>query len=166
MKWFVVYTRSRYEQKVKKQLEEKDVEVFLPTTTSYRKWSDRVKKVEVPLFRSYVFVKTHPCKLNHYLSILQTPGVVRFVTFEKKPVSIPDIQVQAIKKFIADGLEVQPLQEALLPGTPVEISHGPLKGLRGEVVRCGAKQLLIIQIDVLDKSIQVTIPGGYLNKSE
>jgi transcriptional antiterminator RfaH len=158
--WYALYTRSRYEKRVEKLLREQGVTVYLPLMSVYRRWSDRMKKVEVPLFNSYLFVKTLPSDQNHYYNILHTPGVVRFISFEGQPVPVPDHQIEALQRLSAEGYDLSPVEKPLLPGTPVEIKQGPLKGIRGEVVQTGKNQVLIIRLDALDKNVQVSLPAG------
>ena len=97
--WHALYVKSRSEKKVLKQLEEMDVEAFLPLVTRIRQWSDRKKKVEEPLFKSYVFVRSSE---KQYIPILNVYGVVKFVTFNRKAVIVPENQIIAIKRYIDD----------------------------------------------------------------
>ncbi|MEE4178177.1 MAG: UpxY family transcription antiterminator [Bacteroides sp.] len=165
-KWYAIYTRSRYEKRVEKLLREEGVEVYLPLMRAFRRWSDRMKRVEVPLFNSYLFVRSDPSDQRHYYNILQTPGVVRFITFEGKPVPVPDHQVEALQRLSAEGYDLQPADTPLTPGTPVEIKQGPLKGIRGEVLSTGGNKFLIIRLDVLDKNIRVSLPSGLVESTK
>ena len=146
-------------------LTEQGVTVYLPLMQVFRRWSDRMKKVEVPLFNSYLFVKTHPTDQHHYYNILHTPGVVRFITFEGLPVPVPNNQIEALQKLSAEGYNLQPIEKPLKPGTPVEIKQGPLRGIRGEIITSGKNNILIILIDSLDKCIQVKIPAGLVEST-
>ena len=101
-KWFAIYVKSRNEKKVFKQLEDMGIESFLPLITRVKQWSDRKKKVEEPLFRSYIFVKI---SLKDYYTVLNIPGVVKFVCFEKNPVPVPENQIVAIKQYIKESLK-------------------------------------------------------------
>ncbi len=163
--WYALYTRSRYEKRVEKLLREQGVTVYLPLMSTFRRWSDRMKKVEVPLFNSYLFVKTHPSDQHHYYNILHTPGVVRFITFESQPVPVPDHQIEALQRLSAEGYDLQPAEKPLKPGTPVEIKQGPLRGITGEIIASGGNKFLIIQIDSLDKCIQVKIPAALVEST-
>ena len=158
--WYALYTRSRYEKRVEKLLREQGLTVYLPLMSTFRRWSDRMKKVEVPLFNSYLFVKTHPSDQHHYYNILHTPGVVRFISFESQPVPVPDHQIEALQRLSAEGYHLQPAEKPLKPGTPVEIKQGPLRGITGEVIQTGKNQVLIIRLDALDKNVQVSLPAG------
>ena len=87
-KWFAIYVKSRNEKKVFNTLDSIGVESFLPLITKMKQWSDRRKKVEEPLFRSYLFVCI---PLSDYYKVLNVSGVVKFICFEKKPVEVPDL---------------------------------------------------------------------------
>ena len=97
--WHALYVRSRSEKKVLSQLQEMGIEAYLPLVTKIKQWSDRRKKIEEPLFKSYVFVYSNA---KEYLPILNVYGVMRFVTFEREAVVVPDNQIVAIKRFVED----------------------------------------------------------------
>jgi transcription antitermination factor NusG len=162
--WFALYTKSRFEKQANRLLQQQGFETYLPLIITTRKWSDRLKKVEVPLLNSYVFVIYDPNNPLSYYNILETPGVVRFISFEGKPVRIPDNQIDSLRKLSQEGYEMEPLVKPIPLGSEVEIKRGPLKGIKGLVVRSpeGANQLLVIRLDVLDKNIQVKLPPGMI----
>ncbi len=157
-RWYAIYTRSRYEKRVHQRLTEARVEAYLPLIKTWRIWSDRKKQVEVPLLPGYLFVRTQPEKHHQYFDILNTPGIVRFITFEGKAVAIPDQQIEALKRLNDQGVDMESLEKSPEPGTPVKVISGPMKGLRGEVIRKGGGQMLILRIDSLDKCITLNIP--------
>ena len=155
-RWYAVYVKSRYEKKTSKLLEDRHIEVYLPLLNRLKQWSDRKKMVEEPLFKSYIFVRTD---LKNYYDILNTPGVVRFIGFEGKPVPVPDNQIVAVRQFVGenDGTsdldELQNLQEGQL----VEIVYGEMKGLVGRLVSFNGKQRLIVDIESVGRSIPINI---------
>ena len=107
--WYAIYVRSRHEKYVYSELQQKGIESSLPLVTQTRQWSDRKKKVEVPLFRGYVFVNIDISKDK--MNVLQTDGVVKFVTFCNKTVSIlssfvvaPLLNKFSIKNFLPKNL--------------------------------------------------------------
>ena len=155
--WYALYVKSRAEKKVLTQLEEQGVEAFLPLVTRLKQWSDRKKKVEEPLFRSYVFV--HSTEKEHY-PILNVYGVVRFVTFEHKAVVVPDNQIIAIKRYIDDFKEEENnLKDIeLKEGQMVRIIAGPLMGLIGRLRSVKNKKYLIVYIEAVGQYISVNIP--------
>ena len=157
--WHALYVRSRSEKKVLSQLVEMGVEAYLPLITVVRKWSDRRMKVQEPLFKSYVFVRSNN---KQYIPILNVYGVVRFVCFEREAVVVPENQIVAIKKFVSDyenGEEFKMQNdEELKVGQKVRIINGPMKGLTGRLDTIRNKRHLIVSIDVVGQYIPVHIP--------
>lgn len=164
--WYAIYTRSRFEKRTYALLKEHGVEVYLPLVKTWRVWSDRRKQIEVPLLSSYLFVYTDLSDHQEYLDVLGTPGVVRFVGFEGKPVSIPENQILNLKRMSKEGIEMQCLDEVPPPGTPVKVERGPLKGMVGEVVHTRKGEKVIVRIDCLDKCITVNVPLIHLERME
>jgi len=134
------------------------VESYLPLIRKWRIWSDRKKQVDMPLLPSYLFVRTIPENPNTYFDILNTPGVVRFITFEGKAVAIPDCQIAALQRLNSEGIDMQCMEETPPPGTPVRVKQGPMKGLSGEVISVGKNKKMILRLDTLDKCITLNIP--------
>ena len=154
-KWFAIYVKSRSEKKVHKLLEEIGVESFLPLITRIKQWSDRKKKVDEPLFRSYLFVNI---PLTDYYKILQVPGVVKFVNFESKPVSIPDNQIIAIKQYISDSdLHDDINYDDFKEGELVRIKSGQMRDLVGRFVKIKGKHRVIIEIEAVGQSLPINI---------
>ncbi len=152
--WFAIYVRSRCEKKVLKLLENEGIESFLPLITRIKQWSDRRKKVEEPLFRSYLFIHVNESYLETIKSIF---GVARVVKFEDKAVPIPDNQILAIKQYINDtdlhDIDFADIKE----GELVIIKSGQMKGLIGRFVEIRGKHRLIVDIDVVGKTIPINI---------
>lgn len=157
--WHALYVRSRSEKKVLTQLEELGVEAYLPRITAVRKWSDRRKRIEEPLFKSYVFVRNDS---RQHIPILNVFGVLKFVTFEHKPVVVPENQILAIKKFVDDyekGAQYKMQNESdLKVGQMVRIINGPMKGLTGRLETIENKRHLVVYIEVVGKYLPVHIP--------
>ena len=96
-KWLAVYTRPRWEKKVNRLLTEKGLESYCPLNKVRRKWSDRMKVVEEPLFKSYVFVKVDN---NDRIAVRMTNGAINFVYWDGKPAVIKEKEITAIKRFL------------------------------------------------------------------
>jgi transcription antitermination factor NusG len=158
-KWYAIYTKPRWEKKVAELLLEKGIDHYLPLQKVLRQWSDRKKWVREPLFKSYIFVFITQ---DEYLPSLQTPGVVRFVMFEKKAVSIPPLQIEAIKTFIATGEEMIDETISVKIGDRVIVTHGSLKGLEGTLVEISKKKRLRIMIEGIQQSLHLKIPVSYI----
>lgn len=130
-KWLAVYTRPRWEKKVNHLLIEKGVESYCPLNKVRRKWSDRVKIIEEPLFKSYVFLKVND---EGRTAVRMTPGVINFVYWDGKPAVIKEKEINAIKRFLNEyeNVEVRPMD--LEVQQRVKISTGPLMDQEGKVL--------------------------------
>lgn len=155
--WYALYVRSRAEKKIVTQLEDIGVEVFLPLVTRIKQWSDRRKKVEEPLFKSYVFVHS---TMKQHISILEVYGVIKFVTFEHEAVIVPDNQILAIKRYIDnfDEKERELTNSELQVGEMVRITNGPMQGLKGRLQSVKDKRKLIVYIEAVGQYLPITIP--------
>ena len=153
-KWFAVYVKSRSEKKVFKLLEDIGIESFLPLITRVKQWSDRKKKVEEPLFRSYLFVNI---SLSDYYNVLNVNGVVKFVTFERKPVPVPESQITAIKEYLNDS-ELHVINyEDFKEGELVRVKSGQMKDLVGRFIKINGKHRIIIDIEAVGQSLPINI---------
>ena len=160
-KWYAIYTKPRAEKQVNQRLLEDGVETFLPLQKTYRKWSDRKKLVEVPLLPSYLFVKTKVKKFHH---VYRVQGIVKFVSFEGKPVSIPRKQIDYLRLLVDSDADIEVTSENFAQGDNVEVISGSLVGLKGELIKIGNKNRVVIRIDRLDKNLVVKIPKTFLRK--
>ena len=158
--WYAIYVRSRHEKSVHQELQQKGIESSLPLISVTRQWSDRKKKVQVPLFRSYVFVNIDISKEK--LPVLLTDGVVKFVTFCSKTVSIPEEQMFWLDQILLSELEIEPTQEFPV-GTEVDVMFGPLKGLCGRVKTKNSSTKLIVWFDAIMQGVSVEIDPKFLS---
>ena len=153
--WFALYTKSRHEKIVSRELEKKHIETFLPIRRIERRWSDRNKIIEEPLFKGYLFVHM---PWTARMDVLNTVGAVSFVG--KRPdqpaVHVPEIQLENIKRFLNENIQVDPFPY-LKEGQRVYVRSGTFKGTEGFVVRKGRHCRLVISLDVLMQSISIEI---------
>jgi len=159
-KWYAIYTKPRWEKKLAERLEEKRIEYYLPLIKTLKLWSDRKKWVQEPLFKSYIFVHVTQ---EEYLHAIQTPGAVKYITFERKAVSIPDIQIEAIRTFIESGEDLITESPDMKIGDRVAVIHGPLKGLEGTLVEFHQKHRVRIMIEGIQQSLHIKIPQSLLS---
>ena len=122
-KWLAVYTRPRWEKKVNQLLTEKGTESYCPLNKIRRKWSDRIKVVEEPLFKSYVFVRIED---EERTAVRMTPGVINFVYWEGKPAVIREKEIATIRKFLDEYENVEVMPMELKVNQRVKIATGPL----------------------------------------
>lgn len=158
--WYAVYTRPRFEKKIEKFLQEKNIQCYLPMVKTLRQWSDRRKWVDMPLFNSYIFVYAELAQDKY--EILSIPGVVRFISFDGSPVEIPAQQIEKIQWVLSTDIVSEPLNEMIAPGSRVEIIKGPLRGMRAEMVHYNNKKKIIIRIDQLERSLEIQIPENHV----
>jgi len=160
-KWYALYTRPRAEKLVYQRLIEEGIETFLPLQKTYRKWSDRKKLVEKPLLSSYIFVRTNS---KSFATVYKTNGVVKFVSFEGKPVSIPNNQIDNLRLLVNSDAEIEVSSENFAQGDNVEVISGSLAGLTGELIKIGNKNRVVVRIDRLDQNLILKIPKAFLRK--
>ncbi len=153
-KWYAVYVKSRAEKRVAAELEEKGLSPYLPLYRTIRQWSDRKKKVQIPLIRGYLFVHI---KGREYFEVLKVEGVVSFVKFQGKPTSIPDWQIQNLRILLGSGEDFEFDVSDFGEGDFVQITAGVLKGLKGQIVKVRRKKKLLISLDALDYCFTVDI---------
>lgn len=129
--WFVFYTKARHEKKVRDLLLRRGYEVFLPMQKVLRQWSDRKKKVEVPLFSSYIFVHVNPHQVGE---VVEVPGISWAIRHNGKPAILQPRELELIKRFLQTGLAVEVLPSGSVKvGDKVQVVDGPLKGAFGQV---------------------------------
>jgi transcriptional antiterminator NusG len=155
--WFALWTRSRHEQVVRQQLEQKHIEVFLPTITRWSRWKDRRKRIDWPLFPGYCFARFDP---DDPLPVLACTGVVSIVSFEGKPAAIPAGELDSIRLLVGSELQFDPCP-LVHEGQMVELVHGPLKGVVGRLVRKDAQHArLVLSVDLIGQAVSVDVDAA------
>lgn len=153
--WFALYTKPRHEFKAKEYLDSIELESYLPTITTVRKWSDRKKKVTEPLFKGYIFVN---CNELERFDALQHEAIINTICFEGKPAKIPDWQIENLQKMLAENHSVI-VGDMLCEGTKVKIVEGPFAGVEGIVCQTDDRgKIFGITIDLLRRSVIVRLP--------
>ena len=141
--WYAVYVRSHHEKKVHQLFEEKGIESSLPLIKISRQWSDRKKKVKMPLFRGYVFVKIEIGKDKQ--NILQTDGVVKFIGIKEKPSRIADEEIHWVHMMVEKSYSVKNEKEIPI-GQKMRVTAGPFRGIEGVVIRTGNQSRLVVAV--------------------
>ena len=154
--WFAAWTRSRHEATVLRQLEEKGLEGFLPTSSRWSRWKDRKKRVNFPLFPGYCFAHVPPDEL---LTVRKCAGVVAIVSTDGRPAAIPDREIESVRAFLDSHLDGDPCP-LLQEGAMVEVTSGPLRGVMGRLVRKGTQARLIISVGLLGQGISVAVDAA------
>jgi transcription antitermination factor NusG len=155
--WYGLHTQSRHEKIVAQRLQERGVTTFLPLVTEVRRWSDRKKSVELPLFSCYVFAKFVPNR-SERLRVLRVDGVFGLVGARGEGVPIPDEQIDAVRSLL-DGQLPWSAHPFLKIGQRVRIRSGALNGVEGVLVQRDGDRKLVISVDAIQRSLAVRVEG-------
>ena len=156
LKWYVAYTYPKAERKVQRKVASIGVESFLPVSKVVRQWSDRKKKLEMPVFPNYIFIRATPHERHQTLNIRE---LVRFVSFEGNPVTISDKEIESIKTVLSMDTKISN-ERFHQVGTKVQITSGGFAGATGILVRKEGKQRLLVQLEALQQAFSVSLPAG------
>jgi transcription antitermination factor NusG len=154
LSWYALQIQSRLGNVASATLRGKGYEQFLPLYRSRRKWSDRIKELELPLFPGYLFCRFDVS--DRLLPILTTPGVIGIVGAGKTPVPVDDEEIEAVRVILRSGLASQPWPFLHL-GSKVYIERGPLTGMEGIVTKADEIYRLVVSISMLQRSVAVEI---------
>jgi transcription antitermination factor NusG len=147
--WYALYTRPRHEKPVFDGLSSREIEAFLATYKIRRRWSDRYKVVEEPLFKNYLFVRM---ALERYHDTLRSYGTVSFVTFDGRPAQIPQHEIAAMRQVVDSEVPYNP-HRYLKVGRKVRVKSGPLEGCEGILMRKKGLARLVLSVDILQQSV-------------
>ena len=154
--WFAIWTKSRHEQIVRTQLEQKSIPAFLPTVARWSRWKDRKKKIDWPLFPGYCFARFDP---RERLQVLKCGGVVNIVSVDGEPALIPDYEILGIRQLVESDLAFDPCP-LIREGMMVEVAHGPLKGVVGRLTRKNEKARLVLSVDLIGQAVSVEVDAA------
>jgi transcription antitermination factor NusG len=140
-------------------LENSGFECFLPLSKSTRKWSDRLKEIELPLFPGYLFCRMNP---NDRLPVLMTPGVIQIAGTGSTPIPVEEHEIAAIQRVEKSGLSTMPWPYLKI-GNIAKIEEGPLRGLSGIVIRIKSGMKLVLSVELLQRSIAVEIDRNWVS---
>lgn len=150
--WYAVYTRPRAERRVAERLASQSIITYCPTFTSIRNWSDRRKKVVLPVFVSYVFVQV---RKKDYQFVLRDPGVIQYVHHLGRPAQIQDREMECLKRFMGNLDEgTQPIVRLIRLGDLVTIQQGPLAGKEG-IVKDKTRRKAFVVLDQLGMVVEI-----------
>ena len=159
-RWYALHTRARHEKAVERRLHDQGMETFLPTTMEVHRWSDRKKKVEVPLFNCYVFLR---CALSaeDRTRVYQIESVHGFVGSCGASLPIPDEQIEGIRKVLTEAVPWRSYP-FLKAGQRVRVRGGAMDGVEGVFVSENGDHSLIISVDAIQRSMAVRINGYHV----
>lgn len=151
--WFALKVRTKTEPLVESALRTKSYETFLPTYTDCRRYSDRIRKVQVALFTGYLFCRFNP---DERFPILTTPGVQHIVSFAGIPARVDENELAALKRLTASQTSAKPWPY-LKTGDLARIEQGALAGIEGILIAEKSSDLLVLSISILQRSVAVQI---------
>jgi len=154
--WYAIYTCANHEKRVAEQLRLRSIEYFLPLYQSMRQWRDRRRRLELPLFPGYVFVRIPVCER---LRVLEPAGVVQLVRFGSVLCALPDQEIEALRDVSSCGLHLEP-HRYVGAGRRVRIIRGPLEGLEGRLVRKKGLVRLVLSVDIIRQSAIVEVDSA------
>ncbi len=162
LNWYVVKTRSRAEAKVAQRLNLKGLHVYLPLQRTIRQWSDRKKKIDVPLISNTLFVHTNESSLS---LVYNVPGFHSILHFLGKPARVRQNEINNLKLLLQENVkfEKQEFQE-FKKGEKIEVIRGPLQGIIATSIDEGRTHKLIVEIESMEQSFIVHLPKSCIRK--
>lgn len=160
-RWYAAYTKSRSEKKVLERLVNKGFEAYLPLIRKRHQWSDRLKWVEEPLLKSYIFIHVNE---SEYYNAINIPGLVGYVTFEGKAAPIPEIQIDLLKTMLREGSEIEVCTDHFEPNQKIIVISGSLVGMQGEMVEYRGKKKVLVRLGTTGTNILVTVDLNLIEK--
>lgn len=158
--WFAILVRTGREKTATLLLENAGYECFLPVSRGTRRWSDRTKLIEVPLFPGYLFCRMNP---HNRLTVLMTPGVIQIVGVGKTPIPVEEEEIDAIQRVQTSGLSAMPWPYMQV-GNVAQILEGPLRGLTGIVVKIKSGVKLVLSVSLLQRSVAVEMERSWVGE--
>ena len=155
--WYAIHTRARHEKIAARRLEQQGITTFLPTLTEIRRWSDRRKCVEFPLFSCYAFVNL-PWVPEFRAKVVRTDGVLGFVGFCGGAVPVPDVEIQNIRTLLESTVPYT-TYPFLKIGQRIRIRGGSLDGMEGILLARNGNNSLVISVEPIQRSLAVRIDG-------
>lgn len=152
--WFALYTKPRCEFKAAGELEEAEINYYLPSITRIKQWSDRKKKITEPLLRGYIFIYADE---RERMISLEKESIVRCIFDHGRPAKIPEWQINNLRLFLS-GKSDFIVNEGLIPGSKVLIKEGPFEGVIGTIIDSGNEKSIAVSIDLLNRAVVAHLP--------
>jgi transcription antitermination factor NusG len=157
-RWYAVHTRARHEKMIATRLQQQGFATFLPTVIEVHRWSDRRKKIEVPLFSCYVFAKLNSANAEHRFYLHQLNGVFGVVGVRGDWAVIPEEQIHAVRVLLEE--EVPWAAHPFLKiGQRIRVRGGSMDGVEGVLLSRNGDRTLVISIEAIQRSLAVRVEG-------
>lgn len=160
-KWFVIQTKPRQEKIVHRQILLKGVESYLPLMEKIKLWSDRKKKIQIPMFSGYVFV--YADETERVQAISNTSGAIRYLFYEKKPAVINEKEMILIKQALVEPEKISIEEKRINKGDLIVVTKGPFKGMKGYVNDFRGKYKLTVNLEELSYSFSIILNSSEVN---
>jgi len=160
--WRAIYTRHQHEKVIAQILTAKGLDVFLPLYNSTRRWKDRTVQLDLPLFPCYMFLRGYE---ERRLDVVTTPGIVSVLTVNGEPATIPESEIESVRRAVEWGNRVEP-HPFLRCGDRVRVIAGPLQGLEGILLRKKNLCRLVLSVELLERSAAVEVDVSSVERIE
>ncbi len=160
-RWFAVYTRFKSEKVVKRLLDLKNIENYLPIQSVTRRYTRKIKTHDIPLISCYIFVKI---TRTEYVPVMETENVVRFIRFSRNLLSIPESEINILRRVVGEAVEVEAEAGLLRQGDLVEVVGGKLTGLQGRLVEQQGKKQMVVELENVGYSLKISIDTNLLRR--
>ena len=146
--WLVIYTKPRQEKKLAERLQQAGYTVYCPTQRVKKRWSDRWKWIEQPLFTSHIFIQIDPERRD---AVYFVPGFVRFLFWLKRPAQVRPKEIETLKRWLNDYAPESMTLQKLEPGQRTTLLSGPFQGQEGVVkeMKPERAQLYLEELQIL-----------------
>ncbi len=161
--WYALYTKSRAEKKVLEQLTKMGIKAYLPLKKVLRQWSDRKKWVEMPVISSYIFINIPK---EDYRRVFEANGVVAYVSYKGKACTIPDSDMQAMRRTIENQMDFDVETDQLVKGQHITVTSGPLQGVSGEVMEVQGSKKLYLRISNIGYTLVIDLADATYSKNK
>ncbi len=160
-RWFAIYTNYKREKLVAKHLSELGINCYLPLQKLVRQYQRKRKVVEIPLINCYVFVNINQ---SEYLKVLQTEYVLSFIKFNKSIISIPNKEIDLLKRLLGEEIAVSIEDQGFEEGEIVEIASSGLSGIKGKLIEKRGKREMIVELEKIGFNLRISVPPEALIK--
>lgn len=162
--WLVIRTRPRWEMKVYNQIVQKKIDTFLPLITTIKQWSDRKKKVQIPMFNSYIFVNVTP--EERLRAIRETIGALNYIYYNKRPAVVSDIEIELIKLSLNSPEKIKIESGLVTKGDYVQVISGPFTGMFGIITELRGNYKLSVNLYELSMSLNIVVNPNEIKKTD
>lgn len=160
-RWYAVRTRYKCEKWVAGLLRRNSVDVYLPLNVKIKKYTRKIKRVELPLISCYVFVRISE---KDFAKVLATEYVVGFIKFSGRFVPIPEEEINLLQKIVGEFQDMDSSEEMFETGEPVEVIAGNLTGLRGSLIQIKGKKEFVVELESIAHSLIIHVDPSHLRK--